>query len=71
MIQNLVATSHGGMFRINHLDLSWEHEIVSSAREAVVRLSGLCAIFNSSHLTPLPASDLTNRADLGRKSEPD
>jgi hypothetical protein len=57
-VQNLVSASHARLFRIKHFDRSWELEIVSSARDAVVRMFGLCADFNSNHFTPLTAGNL-------------
>jgi hypothetical protein len=70
-LQKLVSTSHARMFRINHFDLLWEHEIVSSAREAVVRLSGLYETLNSNHLRPPMANSSSDRRRRRPRSDAD
>jgi hypothetical protein len=64
-VQSLVSASQAELFRIKHFERSWKSEILSSARDAAVRMFQLCAAFSSGDTAPLASTRLADdRSDL-------
>jgi len=64
-VQNLVSASQAALFRIKHFERSWKSEILSSARDAAVRMFQLCAAVSSGDAAPLTSTWLADdRSDL-------